>query len=151
MKVVRPVDMNDLAQRLSKIDSLRGVLDTATDQLNAILTDAEKAIRNLRLGVSAEVSIDEYNKLGWRRYGQLWGLVVDHTRKDEVTTASLTNCTREVRLKSAHLLGELLSAMFERAETEIERVEAATKTASAFAANISTLGSDVVADTEPSK
>lgn len=117
--------MTDLAARLVAAQQSQAKLSEATDHLNLTLDQCEVAIRDLKLGVKAEVMFPEGNHyLVWKRWqGKEWCLVVFNSFDGEET--KIRNVTRQQRMEAVNLLMPLVNAIIAGVSLEVERVEKA--------------------------
>ena len=106
-------------------------LHEATDNLNAVLVEAEKALADLKLGVSAYVTLDESDD-GWFRVllfaksGRDFKLLIQTGHEHDETageTTVLTSASRETRLQAVEALPKLYRKLVKEFEAEIERVK----------------------------
>jgi hypothetical protein len=124
-------------------------LDEATDALNELIDEAEKAIAELRLGVPGRVTFEaiEDDQTGltycrdllfWKE-DKVWRLMVaSGTEGDpEDDCIPLRNASRDVRLRAVDHLARLVDNMIETAETEVTEVESAKQVALKFIQNLS--------------
>jgi hypothetical protein len=118
------------------------VLHEATDRLNLALLEAEEALQELRLGVSASVLLeldqdtDWFQALEFCRSGKDFKLMVTSgTIDDEPSSFNLTHITsasREIRLRAVQELPALHTALLKAFHIEVQRVEASVTQVSAF-------------------
>ena|SRR5579871_5770739 len=108
----------DLAKNLERAMDLAPELAMATDGLNELIGVAEKAFRDLKLGVPATVPLTEHHTLGFRKVGDIFRLVINDEQP-------LQGVSREVRLRAVDHLPELLAELVRVAEGEVARVNAA--------------------------
>jgi hypothetical protein len=121
------------ADLLARARGIAPQLGSATDELNAALTRAEKAIASLRLGVTASVTLSEqreedapYTRLECLTFGKdgaHWRLLIERGIEDEPetwTSTPLVNASREVRVLAADRLPELLEKLIANAEEQVE-------------------------------
>jgi hypothetical protein len=104
-------------------------LHDVTDRLNAELLDVQQALRDLKLGVSAYVTLDEdehgwYKVLSFSKSGAEFKLVIQTGLEGDpdVQTTPLTSASRETRLEAAEALPKLYEKLLKAFEAEIERV-----------------------------
>jgi hypothetical protein len=105
-------------------------LHEATDRLNKVLLDFEKALGQLNLGVTASVTLEEDDR-GWfkalslAKSGGEFKLVI-HTGveddPDSTSTTPITSTSRETRLQAVEILPELYKELLKAFEAEIVRV-----------------------------
>ena len=91
-------------------------LDTATERLNGLLTEAEKIIAGIKFGVNARVQLNASWDLGFGKYDTKWRLVahwhgLSPAGGEEETTQPLINAPREVRVLAANLFNTLIIAL----------------------------------------
>lgn len=99
------------------------------DVLNTELKAAEASFEALRLGVSAEVPLEDSRHLGFGKFGREWQLyirLVDDQRQ-EVTLAS-----RKTRIEVANKLDQLKTALYEASTEQLELARQAVLTVQAF-------------------
>jgi hypothetical protein len=119
---------DDLAH-LERAERAAGVIREATDGLNTRLSRAEQVFASLGLGVSASVCLTPptsddlwFQNLNFQKEGNEWRLVLEsgeHGDEPEYWSQSpLLSASREVRLKAARLLPELLEALILQAEQQ---------------------------------
>ena len=109
-------------------------LHQATDLLNRALMDAEDALSELGLGVTASVALDEGQTLYFRKKGSEWALVV--TRPDDPNGTALLQASRKTRLDAAGKLPALRDALVDSYGIELHRVQDAIKAVEAFTASL---------------
>lgn len=92
-------------------------MEEIMDQLNAELKVAEASFEALRLGVSAEIPLEDSRHLGFGKFGRSWRLYVRHMddQTQEVTLAS-----RRTRIEAAGKLGQLKMALFDSSAEQLE-------------------------------
>jgi hypothetical protein len=107
------------------------VLHQATDKLNAALLDAQKALADLKLGVTAYVLLEEedeslwFKSLGFEKLGGEFKLVIHeghHDEPDRGSTTELTSASRESRLQAVRALPKLYRKLLNAFDTEVDRV-----------------------------
>jgi len=105
-------------------------LHEATDRLNAVLTEFEKALAQLNLGVSARLILDE-NDEGWTKAlaftktSNGFRLMVETGFDDQPHTYQVTplaSASRETRLEAVEALPKLYACLLHEFEQEIRRV-----------------------------
>ena len=109
-------------------------LHEATDRLNKVLLRCEEALSELKLGVSAAVTLDE-DEQGWYRAlrfgksgGQFKLLIETGVDGDpDVNITPLVSASRETRLEAVNALPELYKRLLAAFEAEIERVNTSIK------------------------
>lgn len=109
-------------------------LGAAADELNEALRAVAIALRGLKLGVRASVSLGDAGALAFGKFNQEWQLL--HVVRD--TEGPLTSASREVRIMATAHLPRLLSALYAECGDELKRVREATDAALAFAKSILT-------------
>src|SRR5438874_4118176 len=89
------------------------VLHLATDKLNAALLDAQKALADLNLGVTAYVVLAQNEEAGWfkslgfEKVGGEFKLVIcegDPGDPEDVSTTDITSASRQSRLQAVAAL-----------------------------------------------
>lgn len=120
--------MSDDAKSLAQ---LAVNLGAAADALNGALLNAERALRDLKLGVAASVSIDSENdaRLAFGKQGDQWRLTLRCGDQD----SPITSVSREVRVMATLALPILLAALRRVAIDQVQSVGAATERANDFA------------------
>lgn len=126
---------------LARIPALRTQLHEATVRLNASLTEAETAIKELNLGVQAEVEMTRRKtaKSDWiqllifgKESGQ-WRLIVESgVEGGEFDMTPLVNCSRGVRMRAVEYLPSLLQALADSCDLETAKVDACKKAVDSF-------------------
>lgn len=105
-------------------------LHEATDRLNTVLVDFEDALRQLKLGVSATVTLEETPE-GWIRVLSFsktssgFRLVVESGVEGDESTFNvtpITSASRETRLQAVDQLPALYQNLLTAFEAEINRV-----------------------------
>lgn len=113
-----------LEEALDVMKLQREALDSASDRLNEALTQAENAIKDLRLGVAATVFFkDGKHKLAFSKTDQQWQLTIEYPNSEY---ASVRNAPRSLRLQVPQLLPALAVALVEAVKVEAHRVGCAT-------------------------
>jgi hypothetical protein len=115
----------DLHEKAKELATKLGAL---TDDLNEQLTQAEKVLKDFRLGVRASIQlrIDDdgrHDYLVFGKYDSAWHLIYESDyegKEDSLRSSLLVNASREVRLLAAGNLEVLLAAMLDVAEESIE-------------------------------
>ncbi len=82
-------------------------LDSATDELNRLLSEAEATFRAMRLGVEAKVELTAERSLMFTKTGSEWGLMVLMPGAE----CPLLKTSRENRIMAAAVLGTLAKAL----------------------------------------
>ncbi len=134
-----------LAEALSRARALSAEMNSATDQLNRALYEAEKAIADLKLGVTASVNVVSdpesawYEVLSFGKVNQTWRLMwetgyADSEDSPEVTP--LVNASRATRLSAVDSLPALVEALIRTASEEVETVRAKAKAAQELTAQL---------------
>jgi hypothetical protein len=130
-----------LAAVLERARAIRPRLAKATDKLNQVIEEAEKALAALQLGVRGEVTLEFDQESGWYRslvFGKedkVWRLLIetgDAAEGEILSTTPLVNASREIRLQVIGKLPELVKKMMEAAEAEVRRVEETVAEAESF-------------------
>jgi hypothetical protein len=111
-----------LAEALGRARVLATEMGSATDELNASLTEAEKAIADLKLGVTTTVLMAQDERAGWFRvlaFGkekQSWRLLVEegYEGDEDPSITPLVNSSRAIRLEAVELLPALVKAHRDR-------------------------------------
>lgn len=113
-------------------------LNDGADALSGNLARAEKALAGLGLGVKARVNITteedaEHNvctELAFQRSGPHWGLFIvlseDYGDGSERETP-LLSASKDMRVRAAQVIPDLLAAMIEAARKQAEEIEAANR------------------------
>jgi hypothetical protein len=122
------------------------VLHRATDQLNVAFLDAEQALRDLRLGVTASVLLDSdeewdwYQTLEFCRSGKDFKLMVVSGRAGDdpgsFEATHITSASRETRLEAIKKLPELHAELLKSFHAEVERVQAGIGEVASFAQSL---------------
>jgi hypothetical protein len=123
---------------LARARSLASEMGAVTDELNRSIAEAEKAIAELKLGVTASVTIesDENEATGvswWRdlsfgKEKQVWRLLLETSVDGEMEDSSpLVNASRAIRLQAVDRFPELVEKLIETAGKEVEQVKAKTE------------------------
>jgi hypothetical protein len=106
-------------------------LHEATDSLNAVLLEAQQALADLNLGVTAFVLLEEgeesgwYKSLGLVKVGREFKLVIfEAERGDEEngSTTELIHASRESRLQAVTALPRLYEQLVQVFKVEVARV-----------------------------
>ena len=105
-------------------------LHEATDRLNKVLAEFEKALAELKLGVSARVILDSntdgwYKVLSFTKTGGGFKLVVETGFDQDPEGADVTplaSASRETRLEAVENLPKLYKNLLKAFEEEIVRV-----------------------------
>jgi hypothetical protein len=144
--------MTDAIQAsLRKLHSLSEDLNKASDELTAELNSVEAALNNLKLGISAFVTIrrEDAGDGYWRVYSMgyyklrgKWGLVVyDHfegwDQEDDTEVVFLRDAPREIRIEAGEHLSELLTKIAENAAETTKNATLRAKEAKEIAASLS--------------
>ena len=123
-------------------------LNEASDLLNSRLSDVEKALNNLRLGVAAwvplyswegEGQLHHFEQLGFSKHKGKWALVVSSGVEefpDHDSVELLRDSTRQTRLDAVDRLESLLTAIRKAAERFAEHAEEQAHKAHVFAAQL---------------
>ena len=105
------------------------MLAEATNRLNLVLQEAEKALVLANVGVSADVVLDATSSLRFGKRSGEWQLLVGYATGGEVR---LLTASRETRVAAAMHLQELYNALVEQARVECAAVELATQVVEQF-------------------
>ncbi|MBI4179695.1 hypothetical protein HY522_09775 [bacterium] len=105
-------------------------LHEATDRLNTVLLDFEQALAQLKLGVTASITLEEdqqgwFKALSFAKSGREFKLVIRSGLEDDpdsISSTAITSTSRETRLQAVAALPGLYKKLLEEFETEIERV-----------------------------
>ncbi len=129
----------------AELAELAKKLHSKTDTLNESLLEAESAIHDLKLGVTAFVrlqtwedpqsTICTYTDLRFGKYDGKWQLLIDTGEEgdDDCRTCHVTKASREVRVVAAQSLQKLLDEMRTAIRVESAEVDNAVFDARAFA------------------
>lgn len=98
------------------------------DEMNAGLMEVEKFLKDLGLGVVADVAVFDTHRLGFGKFDGQWRLL----HMDETSVGLLTQSPREVRIRAVGRLDALLKALHDAVPTEARRVQDATAEIQAF-------------------
>ena len=109
-------------------------LSSSTDALNKKLRSAEEALVNLALGVEGAVllesawdedqNIHEQSFLALRKVGAAWRLHIEDVINGDLTaTREITSVSRDLRIKAAHHVSELLEKLRAELREQRKRVE----------------------------
>lgn len=121
-----------LSDRLAALGEKAKALHEPTDLLNERLTQAERALQGLNLGVSASVIIDADVYLMWGKDTSKWGLF--SARVGSSKEVPLLNCSRNVRVHAAKALPKLLEALADKVEQDADAVHEAIESVDEFLA-----------------
>src|SRR5690349_9162021 len=125
----------DFNEAVARSRAVADRLNTATDAMNKVILEAERAITELQLGVPGwvqmfhETQTDEpwYEALTFvKPDGKTWRLMVEvgpDRDPDRANVTPLANSSRETRLAAINHLPALVQMMVDRAEQEVARVE----------------------------
>lgn len=113
-----PVEITTLGQKLRE----------QTDELNAVIADAERAIEARKCGVRASVVLSTDEALAFGKFDRQWRLIYVQSG----TEVPLVNASRAVRLRAIEFLPNLIEALRDALDTEITRVENAIATVQQF-------------------
>ena len=110
-----------------------------TDELNELLFDAEEKLAEMGLGVSAFVELTPGCRLGFRKRGENWCLVV---HQDSVMNKydPLAQMPRQFRVLAASKLADLRDALIAEHDKQVLEVRNATAAARAFVDSFKTSG-----------
>lgn len=110
-------------------------LDLATDRLNEALREAEDALAELGLGVTASVSLEGDRSLHFKKHGNEWGLMVAK-RGDEANPTLLLSASRRTRLEAAGRLPDLHEALHDAYDDELRRIDRAVDSLRTFTLSV---------------
>lgn len=122
-----------LAEALSRARVLSAEMSSATDELNASLGEVEKAIADLKLGVTTQVLMkDDFPwsaHLSFGKEQQVWRLLylTGVEGDDGWKTTLLVNASRAVRLDAVDFLAPLVDQLVKTASSEVENIRTKTK------------------------
>ena len=115
-----------LAGRLERARAVAATLSTATDELNAKLTEAEKQFAALKLGVAEEVDLAEvgdtdsllHTRLSFQKEGSAWRFVIREGVESggRWSETRLLQSARHVRIRASSYLEPLLEKLIRKAE-----------------------------------
>lgn len=134
-----------LADAISRARKSRAVLDQVTDKLNEQITEAEKAIAALRLGVRGSVQIFQRDD-GFERYlsftkiDDQWRLAIEDShvsREDMAETTPLVNAARSIRLSAVGSLTKLVERLVQNVDAEVKAVESGVASTASFVKSLS--------------
>lgn len=133
----RPPPVKVDRELLDRALLMRGELNRATDELNAKIADAEKAIVALKLGVSGSVILavdgDRTDQLTFSRHHDAWRLTYDVTNATGTEKTPLLSASRAQRLRAVPFFAALVNELADAAVREIAKVEEAREKYRAFA------------------
>jgi len=116
-----------------------------TELINPLIERAEKALRALRLNVSASVDLETHedwsSQLTFRKEDKEWRLLVDVGPDDDVEGVNwksqpLITTSRELRLRALALLPALEKALVERVEKQMAEARETVATAAAYVVDL---------------
>lgn len=113
--------MTDLEKRLAEGVAAARTLSYETDRLTEELAQVERALDELKLGVSARVPISNDRHLCFEKEGKIWRLLIRTGDK----TLLLINASRGLRLEAVGHLNALVLAMVDESERQVGEVRAA--------------------------
>lgn len=125
-----------LAEAMAQAKALQPKLAAVTDTLNCKISEFERALAGLKLGVVARVLLwTDAAELGgealqFSKWGDSWRLVVvswGPGDSEDERFDLLQNASRELRLRAAERLPELVDALVKAAAAEITRVSESTQ------------------------
>jgi hypothetical protein len=128
----------DMRATLKSLKEIGEKLGLATDDLNEALEQAEAVIHSYKLGVSAFVTVriegEIHHMVGFGKKGEEWQLLFykGPLPKEPDRIVPLLSASRAARLRSAHYLPELFSALLREAEEQISIIREATDTVLKF-------------------
>lgn len=158
-------------EQLAQLSSLAAVLNQETDSYTKSLTELEKKLNKLNLGVEAWVVLtqfgpegypgrDSYKKilLGYAKTDDGWGFAIQDMRVErglyhddpecpwqndyqEGPPKLLLKSSRELRIKAAERLEELLNFLVERANEVLPTLQKAKQVAQSFSGEASEIES----------
>lgn len=111
-----------------------------TDELNELLFAAEDKLAEMGLGVSAFVELTPGCRLGFRKRGEIWHLVVRHDKIDINKYEPLMQMPRQYRVLAATKLADLRDALIAEHDKWVMEVRNATAAARAFVDSFKTSG-----------
>lgn len=120
-------------EKRSEAEVIGVQLGVALDDMNSAITEAETAIRGLRLGVRASVQLAEDEWLVFGKHQKEWRLLLSVGRETEVIIP-LTNASMDQRMRAIPFFTGLTLAVLSAAEKMLSEVEVGIKTARDFAA-----------------
>jgi hypothetical protein len=93
-------------------------LGLLTDRLNEAFADVEDALDQLRLGVSASVSLGDGVHLSYKKHDNRWSLLV----LADGSTTPICKASRQLRVLAASVIDELHAVLLETADSEAQAV-----------------------------
>lgn len=105
--------------------SVRVRLNGATERLNAMIADIEKALQRLNIGVEAWVTLNDELQMGYYRHGDRWRLCVSNRH----IVKPLVEANRLVRADAIPALPTLFATLEQEAVKLLEKTEKATRLA----------------------
>ncbi len=117
-------------------------LDAATDDMNAALGQAERAMIDLRLGVSVSVRLEHDGDwdvdLAFRKHDGKWSLLVEIGPDDQAewNVTPLLKASRQHRVMAAESLPALVDALIERTVTQAADIRKTTSEVRALVAEL---------------
>lgn len=127
---------------LAKAKALAPQLNAASDALNKKITEFEKALSALGLGVSARVLLyfgeceEESTHLEFSKWGDSWRLLVVEVDGDEERKTPLLNASRRLRIDAASVFSALIDELVLSASNEVALVDATSADISALISTI---------------
>lgn len=128
-----------LSEALARAQKAAGNLKPATDQLTEKLAKIERALTDLRLGVTASIELKsedveddggrhygtEVTALAFRREGKTWKLMIESgmTEDEHWHSIPLLNASRELRLLAIDRMHVLVERLAEQTEAQVQEVE----------------------------
>jgi len=110
-------------------------LHDATERLNSALLEAEDALCDLELGVTASISLDDGRVLHFQKKGNEWGFYVGRDG-DESSETKLLSASRKTRIEVAQKLPALRAALLAAYQAQLECVEGSIGHVQAFTASL---------------
>lgn len=142
---------NATVNKVARALKAKQAIGVGLDALNAELESAETALRNIELNVAAHVRLshhifvdgeEEHADLAWRPGSRGWRLVIEEgsTVWEEEKVTEVCRGPKELRILAAQKLPELLDAIIQRAEAEVEQVDAGIVGVRAFTVSLAVNG-----------
>lgn len=135
--------VDDMAECLARARKLGHELGSAADSLNVEIEAVEKELARLRLGVAASTELtageqcDEEQWLAFKKYGDVWRLIVEQGRPGDDESwrvTPLVSTSRDTRKQAFAMLPRLLEALIGNAERELTELSAAVNLGASFSA-----------------
>jgi hypothetical protein len=105
------------------------------EAINATIERAEKTFADLRLGVTACVSLGPTQALHFKKDGKTWQLMIEKVTGHPTTDPELMplhKCSAKTRLAALDCLPELYEALLMEARTQSDHIFDAVQKAEAF-------------------